>query len=397
MQFAWNLIGIPVVLGIAAACSINRRRIDLKAVLLMLLLQVLITWFMLTTAVGGQVIQWVSSFFLWLIDCSMAGIGFVFGGMAPAKGFSFLISVLLPIIFIVAFFDILTYFGILPLIINGLGWVLSAITRMPRFECFFATQVMFLGNNEVLAITRDQLRDMDDRRLLTACMLGMSCISVGVLGGYMQLIDPTYVLIAIPLNAVGALLITSIINPYRVPKEEDAVHRSGRVERRNFFDVITASMLTGGRLVLIIAAALMGFIALIACVNGILSVFHKSASLENLFGLLFSPFALLMGVEVPQLFTVARFMGEKLATNEFVAMGSLSPVLPTLSPHTEAVISSFLVSFCNFSTVGIIIGSVKALFDQEKTTMVARHTWRLLVSGLLVSFLTAMVVGLFVW
>lgn len=398
MYVALNVIGIIVVLVLAFLFSNDRKKIDVKAILIMLVLQLLITWLMLTTGVGERIISAVAAFFLWLIDCSMAGIRFVFGDLAPTEGMpSFFIAVLMPIIFIVAFFDILTYFGILPAIINSLGWVLSKVTRTPRFESFFATQVMFLGNNEVLAITREQLERMSDKRLLTACLLGMSCISVGVLGGYMQLINPTYVLIAIPLNAVGALLITSIINPYKVSAEEDIVYTPSKTERGNFFNVITGSMLTGGKLALIIAAVLMGFIALIACINGILNLFHPDASLENAFAFVFSPFAFLMGVEPSQVMTVARFMGEKLATNEFVAMGHLHPILPTLSRHTEAVISAFLVSFCNFSTVGIILGSVRTLFNEEKAAFVAKNTWKLLASGILVSFLTAMVVGLFVW
>ncbi|WCK56624.1 nucleoside transporter C-terminal domain-containing protein [Aneurinibacillus sp. Ricciae_BoGa-3] len=399
MFFVINIIGIIVVFAIAYLCSRDRRKVDFTSVAIMLVIQLIITWFMLSTTIGGDIIQLVAKFFLWLINCSMSGIRFVFGSLVPATGMApFLISVLMPIIFIVAFFDILTYFGILPAIINTLGWVLSKITRSPRFESFFATQVMFLGNNEVLAITRDQLNKMDDKRLLTACMLGMSCVSVGVLGGYMQMINPKYVLIAIPLNAVGALIITSLLNPYKVTPEEDVVYNPVKSDkRRNFFDMLTDSMMTGGRMALIIAAMLMGFTALITCSDSILSLINKNITLENIFAVIFSPFTFLMGVTPSQIFTVAQFMGEKLATNEFIAMGSLHPILHTLNRHTEAVISTFLVSFCNFSTVGIILGSVKSLFSEEKGAFIAKNTWRLLVSGILVSFLTAMVVGLFVW
>jgi purine nucleoside transport protein len=394
-----NIIGIIVVIVIAYLCSRNRKSIDLRSIVFMLVLQLIITWFMLSTKIGDRIIQVVADFFLWLIDCSMTGINFVFGDLAPLDGVApFFISVLMPIIFIVAFFDILTYFGILPALINSIGFVLSKLTRTPRFESFFATQVMFLGNNEVLAITRKQLNEMDNKRLLTACMLGMSCVSVGVLGGYMQLIDPKYVLIAIPLNAVGALIITSIMNPYKVTKEEDIVYNPAKEEKkRNFFDMLTESMLTGGKMALIIAAMLMGFTALITAINGILGLVHDNLSLENIFAVIFYPFTYLMGVTPSKIFTISQFMGQKLATNEFIAMGNLHPILPKLDRHTEAVISTFLVSFCNFSTVGIILGSVKSLFNEEKTLLIAKNTWRLLVSGLLVSFLTGMITGLFVW
>lgn len=399
MLFVLNLVGILVVLAIAYLCSRERRKIDMIGILIMLFIQIAIAWVMLTTTIGGTAIQGVASFFLWLIDCSMAGIQFVFGSLVPTNGQApFFISVLMPIIFIVAFFDILTYFGILSALINSIGWLLSKVTRTPRFEGFFATQVMFLGNNEVLAITRDELSRMDNKRLLTACMLGMSCISVGVLGGYMQLINPTYVLMAIPLNAVGALIMTSMLNPYTVTPEEDVVYRPVASETKpNFFNTITQSMLTGGKMALIIAAVLMGFTALITCINSILGFVYSGLTLENILAVVFTPFAYLMGVPSSQVFTVAQFMGEKLATNEFIAMGRLHPILPTLDRHTEAVISAFLVSFCNFSTIGIILGSVRALFTEDRAEFIAKNTWRLLVSGLMVSFLTAMIVGLFVW
>ena len=380
MQFVLNLLGVVVVVAIAFLCSRERRKIDFVAVLIMLVIQVVIAWAMLTTTLGGKFIQAIARFFLWLIDCSMSGIQFVFGNLVPATGQApFLLGVLMPIIFIVAFFDILTYFGIMPLLINSIGWVLSKVTRTPRFESFFATQVMFLGNNEVLAITRDELGRMDNKRLLTACMLGMSCISVGVLGGYMQLINPAYVLMAIPLNAIGALIMTTMLNPYTVPREQDVAYRPTADQHRNFFNTITESMLTGGKMALIIAAVLMGFTALITCVNSVLGLVHGGLTLENIFAVLFAPFAYLMGVPASSVFSVAQFMGEKLATNEFIAMGHLHPILPTLDRHTEAVISAFLVSFCNFSTVGIILGSVRALFTEERAAFIAKNTWRLLV------------------
>jgi purine nucleoside transport protein len=342
---------------------------------------------MLTTTIGGTIIKGVAAFFVFLIDSALEGVAFIVPDLVPqdGSGTMFFIGVLLPIIFIVAFFDILTYFGIMPLLINVIGWILSKLTGTPRFESFFAAQVMFLGNNEALAVTRDQISKMSDKRLLSMCMMGMSCVSASVLGAYMTLLDPKYVLTAIPLNALGALIMSSLIVPYTVSKEEDVVYKPSKAERKNFFDVISTSMLTGGKMALIIAAMLVG-----------LGIFNDSLTLEYLFSLIFAPLAFLMGVEWTEALKIARFMGEKLATNEFVAMTNLKDVLGTLKPHSQAVISTFLVSFCNFSTIGIILGSVQALFGSEKSAYVAKYTWRLLLAGILVSCLTAMVVGLFV-
>ncbi|MHA0856972.1 NupC/NupG family nucleoside CNT transporter [Paenibacillus sp. CMAA1364] len=394
-----NVLGIIVLLGVSYLISLNKRQVTVKPLIILFVLQLVTTWFMLSTDIGGNVITWISDFFLWLIHSSMSGINFVFGDFAPLDGstFTFFMNVLMPIIFVVVFFDILSYFGILPVLINAIGWVFSKITRMPRFESFYAIQVMFLGNNEALAVTRDQLNKMNDKRLLTVAMISMSCVSAGMLGAYLQILDATYVLTAIPLNAIGALIITSIINPYLVTKEEDIVYSPTKSEKGNFFDMISRSMMTGGNLALIIAVMMIGFVSLIAAGNSFLGLFSDQLTLENIFGVIFSPISFFMGVDFSQIFTVGQLMGVKIVLNEFVAMSNLSEILSTLTPHTEAVITTFLVSFCNFTTIGIILGSMQALFGDQKSKYIAKYTWLLLLSGLLVSTLTAMVVGLFVW
>ncbi|MGL4416357.1 MAG: nucleoside transporter C-terminal domain-containing protein, partial [Plesiomonas shigelloides] len=65
----------------------------------------------------------------------------------------------------------------------------------------------------------------------------------------------------------------------------------------------------------------------------------------------------------------------------------------TLSAHTVGVISIFLVSFANFSSIGIIAGAVKGL-DEERGNMVSRFGLRLLYGSTLVSVLSALVAGL---
>lgn len=399
MYFVINVIGILAVLILAYIFSLNRSKVNFKPIIILFVLQLAVTWFMLSTGIGGKSITFISDFFLWLINSSMVGINFVFGNLAPvnSSAFTFFMNVLMPIIFVITFFDILTYFGILPLIINGIGWFFSKVTRTPRFESFYSIQVMFLGNNEALAVTREQLNKMDNTRLLTVSMISMSCVSAGMLGGYLQLLDAKYVLTAIPLNAIGALMITSLLNPYTVSKEEDIVYAPSKTAKGNFFDVISNSMLTGGKLALIIAVMLIGFVSLITATDSALSLIHHQLSLENAFAVVFSPLSFLMGVEWAHVFKIAQFMGEKLAANEFIAMTHLKPELATLNAHTKAVISAFLISFCNFPTIGIILGSIRSLFGQERSAFIADHTWRLLFSGILVSSLTAMIVGLFVW
>ena len=80
-------------------------------------------------------------------------------------------------------------------------------------------------------------------------------------------------------------------------------------------------------------------------------------------------------------------------TNEFVAMTELAKGGWDFSARTTAIISVFLVSFANFSSIGIISGAMKGL-NEEKGNLVAKHGLKILLSASLVSFLSAIITGL---
>ncbi|MDP4171143.1 MAG: nucleoside transporter C-terminal domain-containing protein, partial [Bacillota bacterium] len=111
----------------------------------------------------------------------------------------------------------------------------------------------------------------------------------------------------------------------------------------------------------------------------------------------FSPFAFLLGLSGHDAMYVASLMGIKIATNEFVAMMDLKTHLASLPRHTIAVATTFLTSFANFSTVGMIYGTFNSILGEEKSSIIGKNVWKLLLSGIGVSLLSAMLVGLFVW
>ena len=55
----------------------------------------------------------------------------------------------------------------------------------------------------------------------------------------------------------------------------------------------------------------------------------------------------------------------------------------------------FVVSFENFSSIGIISGAIKSL-NNEKGDMVARFGLKLLFGATLVSFISAAIAGVFI-
>ena len=74
------------------------------------------------------------------------------------------------------------------------------------------------------------------------------------------------------------------------------------------------------------------------------------------------PFALLLGLPWGEAWIVAQQMAKKIVTNEFVVMGEISKVVDSYSPHRRAVISTFI---SNFSTIGMIVGTLKGIVDQK--------------------------------
>jgi nucleoside transport protein len=111
-----------------------------------------------------------------------------------------------------------------------------------------------------------------------------------------------------------------------------------------------------------------------------------------LLGYVFAPFAFIMGVPASEVVAAGGIMATKLVTNEFVAMMSLSDMASTFSAKTLGIVSVFLVSFANFSSIGIVSGAVKGLSEKQGNT-VARFGLRLLYGATLVSVLSAIVVS----
>ena len=133
------------------------------------------------------------------------------------------------------------------------------------------------------------------------------------------------------------------------------------------------------------------------CVDLLLGILHPSLSLELILGVVLFPFAWLLGLAPTEAFQIAQYMGTKFITNEFVVMLQIQDVVRTWPAHMQAVMTVFITSFANLGTIGIILGCFKGLVDSERNTIVARNVSYMILSGLLVSLLSAAICGLFVW
>ena len=400
MYLAINIIGLIVFLAIGWLFSKNRKAINWKTVGIMIVINLILAWFLTGSAAGRAGVKAAADGFVWIVDVSAKGTVFALGNWYNPKHLNFICSALMPILMIVPLFDILTYIGFLPWIIKWIGRGLSYITGQPKFESFFAVEMMFLGNTEVLAVSGMQIRKMGKERNLTLAMMSMSCVTASILGAYIEMMPGQYILTAVPINIINALIATSMLNPVKVSPEEDTIEKVGATDngkKEPFFSFLGDSILGAGKLILIIIANVVAFVALAALIDKVLALFWKPLSLESILGVIMFPFSWLLGLPVHQAWQLAQDMGMKLVTNEFVVMGKVTGSINHYPEHLKAVLTVFVTSFANFGTLGMIIGAFKGLANKEDNDYIASNIGYLLLSGILVSLLSAAFVGLFVW
>lgn len=458
MYLALNVLGILVFVGIGWLFSHDKKHIQWLSVGIMMVFNIFIAWFLTSFSVGRSIVQGAATGFNELVKVAYKGINFAFANWVGPEGIhpapvNFIASALLPILLVVPMFDILTYIGVLPWIIKWIGRGLSFITRQPKFESFFAVEMMFLGNTEALAVSQLQLKRMKPARNLTLAMMSMSCVTASILASYIQLVPAQYVLTAVPLNCINALIVVNLLYPVHVDEAEDTIatladaqavesdqtaatevqpaateekkpaaieEASAAVaekspaadeekktdaqnkpvekpQREPFFSFLGDSILGAGRLILIIAANVIAFVALAALIDKLLSLINPQLTLAHILGVFLYIPSLLLGLDPSTAWDMAGFMGMKLVTNEFVVMTQITSTVATFAEHYKAVLIVFITSFANFSTVGMVTGCFKGLVDKEKNDLIARNVGRLILSGILVSLLSAGMVGLFVW
>ena len=461
-SLAVNILGVLVFLAAGWLFFHDRRKIHWQSVGILTALNLVIAWVLTSFSWGRAAVQGAAAGFNELVSVAWKGINFALANWVGAEGVdpkpvNFIVSALLPILLVVPVFDILTYIGFLPWVIKWIGRGLSIITRQPRFEAFYSIEMMFLGNTEALAVSKLQMQKMSPARNVVIAMMSMSCVTASILAAYIQMVPAEFVLTAVPINCLNALIVTSMLYPVDVPPEEDVIvayeseaeveavpvaagsaagsavegadseedsatadsedekrdraHSGGfsalvanvlkkdrgRPAKEPFFSFLGDSILGAGKLVLIITANVITFVALAALIDKILGAIWAPLSLESILGVFMFVPAMLLGLDPSTGWDMSQIMGLKLVTNEFVAMGQVTSEITGYARHYQAVLTVFLTSFANFGTLGMIIGCFKGLVDKERNDLVAKNVGRMLLSGILVSLMSAGIVGIFVW
>ncbi|MFE4029322.1 NupC/NupG family nucleoside CNT transporter [Priestia sp. YIM B13551] len=386
-----GILGIVLTFAVAILLSNDKKNINYRAVVILFVLQLIITAFMLNTKIGGIILTAISKGFSKLMTFGTDGINFVVGGLVPEGKSVFVISVLLLIVFTSTILSILNYIRILPLLIKYVGGFVSKITGVPRVLSFSTVASSVFGDTGALLAIKNHIPSFNRNQLFVATTASMTSVSASIVASYMQMVPAEYVLIALPLNVLSGLILSTIVAP--VQEDHAEIDINDMVKEKTFFEAVGNGAIDGLKVAAIVSAMLIAYVGLLSMVNwGVAGL--TGMKIETILGYILSPVAWVMGVPWDEAVKAGSVMATKIVANEFVAMLGFGTIMGTLSAKTVGIVSTFLISFANFSSIGIIQGTVQS-FSQEQGASVAKFGLKMLLVATLASVLSATIVGLF--
>jgi CNT family concentrative nucleoside transporter len=410
MERFTGLLGIVLILGVAFLMSNNRKAINYRTVGVGLLLQVLLAVFILKTAVGQSLFQWLGDSINTLLGQADKGALFVFGSLVdrnlmtkafgPGNDYIFFFKVVPTIIFVAVLVNMFYHLGILQRIVSTMGRGVHWLMGVSGAEALSNVASTFVGQVEAQIMIKPYLKNMTNSELMASMTGSFACIAGGVMAVYISLgVPAAYLLAASLMAAPGALVISKIIFPETEKSEtEGEVKLSIEKTHANLVDAIAAGASEGLKVGLNVIAMLIGFIALIALVDlglgqlgGLINM--PTLSMNLILGKVFSVFAFAMGVPAVDIEVAGALMGKKMVVNEFVAYLDMVKIKDTLSPKTIAITSFALCGFANFSSVAIQIGGIGELAPTRRSDL-AKLGFKALIAGTLASYLSATLAGL---
>ncbi len=419
-----SFLGVLVFLGICYLLSENRGRVSLRLVLVGLGLQILFAVLVLGLPVFDVsaplrfLFDGANSMVLALLGFTEVGSRFLFGSLMDQKtyGVIFAFHVLPTIIFMASLMAVLYHLKVMPRVIGGMGWLMRQTMGTSGPESLAAAANVFVGQTEAPLAIKPYLPHVTRSELFCIMVSGMATVAGGVLTAYVALLKDMipdiggHLLTASFMSAPASLVIAKLLIP------EIASVNSSSIKIRtepsvNSIEAAAMGAADGLKLALNVAAMLLAFIALIALMNTTLgsvgrwmgsdhlmmslNVTPRPLDLSFILGLLFWPFAVLMGIPLSEAMTAGFLLGEKVVLNEFVAYLHLARLQTELSERSMIILSYALCGFANFSSVAIQVGGIGSLAPDRRSEIAALGM-KSVMGGTLAAFMTAAIAGIFV-
>jgi CNT family concentrative nucleoside transporter len=423
----YNLIsfaGIFLLVGIAWVLSADRRNINWRVIGWGIGLQLLVALFIFVVPAGAKVFLVINDAVVKVLDSAGEGARFVFGRLAlgpgqvskdgtESLGFMLAFQAFPTIIFFSALIAILYYVGLMPLVIKAFARVFTRLMRVSGAESLVTASNIFVGVESNLTI-KPYLANLTASELCTILTAGMATVASNVLALYVLTLRsrfPTiagHLVSASLLSAPAALLMSKLLLPEAGQPATLGRNVEPYYERESsLFEAIIHGANAGVRMIVGIVALLIAVLGLVALVDLVLSCLGDGLNpllgtqgrwtLGGLFGYLFYPLTLVLGVPPGDAGVVSRIIGERVIVTEVASYGDLAAALDQglLQHERSAVITTYaLCGFAHVASMAIFVGSVCALAPQCAKG-IGPVAVRALIAATLACLTTACVAGTF--
>lgn len=405
------ILGLLAFTLIAWLLSENRKKFNLRLVIVCLITQLILAFLLLRVDFFIQGLSSLNNVTIALSKATIAGTSTIFGylGGAPipfeikpgAIVQPILALQILPQILVLSVvFAVLWYLGILKKIIVGIAKLLQYSIGISGPLGLSATSSIFLGMVESPMLIKPYIRQLSHSDLFALLTCGMSTVAGTVMILYATVLQGIvenplgHILVASVISVPAAIMIARLMIPPQDTGHDVGIE--GSLQYRSLMDAVTRSGADGLKILLSVISMLVILIALVSLINQILSSipWFDNLTLEDIFGWFYTPIAWLMGIPWEQSMVAGRLLGEKTILSELLAYLSMSNLEPgSLDEKSRIIMTYALSGFANFASLGIMLGGFSVLCP-ERQDEILNLAPRSLISGTLATCMTGAVVGL---
>jgi len=419
-----SFLGVFVLIGTAWLCSSHKKTVNWRVIIWGISLQLIFAIFIFILPIGSKIFLFLNNIVIKILDSATAGAEFLFGRLAlppgavneageTSLGFFLAFQALPTIIFFAALVGILYYYNILPLIIRGFAYVFTKLMKVSGAESLCISSNIFVGIESSLTV-RPHLSDMTRSELHTILTGGMATIASSVMASYVFILKDVFpniaghLISASLISAPAALIMSKLILPETERPETLGVHIKPSYEKEsNVMEAIINGANSGVKLVVGVSALLLAFLGLVSLlnlctggigswINSIIGI-HFDWSLENILGIIFYPFTLIIGVPPQDAVEISRIIGERTIVTELTAYQHLTEILKEnalIHPRSAVICTYALCGFAHVASLAIFVGGISALVPERRKDL-AHLGLRALLAATLACLMTAAVAGTF--
>ena len=425
ITIARGLLGLTSLIFISFLLSNNRKKIQWKTVFVSISIQFIIAVLILKISLIQSIFEFVSKFFVRIINYTTSGSSFLFSSLVDQQKFTYIFAfqVLPVIIFFSALTSVLYHLGAIQKIVSFLALILNKFLKITGAESLSLAGNIFLGQTESPILIKSYLGKMTKSQLFIVMVGGMSTVAGSVLAAYIGLLGgndineqlkfSNHLLTASVMAAPGAVAISKIIFPEETKSVKEEIKIETKNKNGNILLSITGGTIEGVKLAVNVGAMLLVFIAFIALLNDIMwligelfnfngliseSTSFNQFSIEFVLGYLFAPMMWLIGVTYQECAIMGQLLGVKIVSNEFVAFIQLADLkninnsIELLSKKSITMATFMLCGFANLTSIGIQIGGIGVLAPAQRKNL-SEMGFKAMIAGTIVSLISACIAG----